>query len=409
MNEEKTNEQEAAHCYFGPSSLPARAVCPCYVGDGGSAVAESGTRSHKVVEANLANRQSCTPPEPGLMGVTESPEMMGVSPADEYAPGTTEDEISRGTWGAKKIQELRDQTAPGAYIYTEKRVKFNPSCALFDNGTGIAELLGVFGTVDAHWIGDNGETLYIADYKTYSRSDGEKDYQPQGKAYAVLIASNCGMNIRRAVFFCVCAGDYSVSRYDFTIDAAVGETVRTIQAARAALPGFLFATGDEAREKCGKPSVWCDHCKFANDCPAISRAVEVVRNNGILAKPLAVRMAVTPILEAFIKSTKEAVKIELDAGRRVWDAESGIEYAYSERKANAKLADIKGLATAVVGYGVDPAAFAEIVKCSKTAVDGLLKAVDEAAGRKVKKAEREAIYTPYYKDAGFNRYVKRIS
>ena len=49
-----TNENEsAAHCKIGPSTLPARAVCPCHESAPGGADALSGTRSHKVVEANI--------------------------------------------------------------------------------------------------------------------------------------------------------------------------------------------------------------------------------------------------------------------------------------------------------------------------------------------------------------------
>ena len=65
-----TNENEnAAHCRIGPSSLPARAVCPCHDPAPGGADAQSGTRSHKVVEANIGNSQSCVPPDPDCMGV----------------------------------------------------------------------------------------------------------------------------------------------------------------------------------------------------------------------------------------------------------------------------------------------------------------------------------------------------
>ena len=408
MDENKETTGEQAHCFFGPSTLPARAICPCYKGDGGSSVAESGTRAHKVVEETIKSNQPCV--EPGMMGVTETPEMMGVDPAANYLPDTTDDEITRGKWGAAKICELRDQTEPGAHIRSEMRFVFSEAHSPFDT-TLTNELCGIFGTVDAHWVSGDGETLYVADFKTYAKSDGEKDYQPQGKAYAVLIASNGMANCRRAVFFCVCAGDYSVARYDFPIQDAMIETVQTVKKSRAAVPGAggLFVTGDEAREKCGKPSVWCEHCAYAATCPAISRAVEIVRNDGILTKPLAVRMAVVPILEAFAKKTKAEVREELDAGRRVFDETSGIEYALAERKGRAKLADLKGLAGAVIEHGIEPAAFAAIVSVSKTAVDGLLKAADEQAGRKVKKADREAVYLPYFAAPGMEKYVKRIS
>ena len=56
-----------------------------------------------------------------------------------------------------------------------------------------------------------------------------------------------------------------------------------------------------------------------------------------------------------------------------------------------------------------PDDFAAAVSISKTAVDGLLKAVDERENRKVKKADREAVYVRYFTEPGMERYVKRIS
>jgi len=187
------------------------------------------------------------------------------------------------------------------------------------------------------------------------------------------------------------------------MEAAIGHTVETIRRVDAIQSGEVFATGDEARTKCGKPSAWCKTCAHAATCPAISRAVTLVSGGGILEKPLAVRMAVVPVLESFVKRVKAEVKAALDDGQRVWDEKSGIEYAYAERKA------LRGLAESVIVYGVKPDDFAAAVSVSKTAVDGLLKAVDEANGRKVKKADREAVYTPYFTEPGFEKYVKRIS
>lgn len=406
MNEEtRADENGAAHCALGPSSLPARAVCPCHESAPGGADAQSGTRSHKVVEANIANGQSCTPPDPDVMGVTESPEMMGVKPADNYLPGTTEDEIGRGVWGANTIKRLRDETAPGAHIHTETRVEYAYDR---DNIGYAAELDGKFGTVDAFWESEDGATLYVADYKTYATADGEKCYKPQGMMYAALIETT-RKPYARAVFFVVAGGDHTVARYDFALADAIRETAATIRRVDAIQSGDVFATGDEARTKCGKPSAWCKTCAHAATCPAISRAVAIVEGGGILTKPLAVRMAVVPVLESFVKSVKAEVKAALDAGERVYDAASGIEYAFAERKGRAKLADLRGLAESVIVYGVKPDDFAAAVSISKTAVDGLLKAVDERENRKVKKADREAVYVRYFTEPGMERYVKRIS
>ena len=405
MNEETKTEIGAAHCKVGPSTLPARAVCPCHESAPGGADAQSGTRSHKVVERNIQNRQTAT--QPGLFGPTETPEDMGVKPADGYMAGTTEDEIGRGVWGARKIEELRDETAPGAYIHTETRANYfgqNHDCADY-----VAAFGAKFGTVDAWWESEDGDTLYIADYKTYATADGEKSYRPQGMFYAVLLNSEHN-KARRAVFFVVAGGDRTVGRYDFALDAAKLETAATIRNVEAVQPGGIFATAEEARTKCGKPSVWCKTCAHAGTCPAISRAVTLVSGGGILTKPLAVRMAVVPVLESFVKSVKAEVKATLDKGQRVRDEASGIEYAFAERrKARAKLADLRGLAESVIVYGVKADDFAAAVSISKTAVEALLKAVDERENRKVKKADREAVYLRYFTEPGMEKYVKRIS
>ena len=227
--------------------------------------------------------------------------------------------------------------------------------------------------------------------------------------YAALLKSEKAKTANAVVFFVVAGGDRTVARYDFDMEAAIGHTVETIRRVAAIQSGEVFATGEEARTKCGKPSAWCKTCAHAATCPAISRAVTLVSCGGILEKPLAVRMAVVPVLESFVKGVKSEVKAALDAGERVYDAASGIEYGYAERRGRAKLADLRGLAEATIGYGVKPNDFAAAVSISKTAVDGLLKAVDEAAGRKVKKADREAVYTPYFTEPGMEKYVKRIS
>ena len=407
MNENIDTDKAAAHCKIGPSSLPARAICPCHESAEGGTDAQSGTRSHRVVEVNIQQLQSCTPPEPDTMGVTESPKMMGMKPEDFYLPETTDDEIGRGKWGAATIRRLRDETAPSAYIHTETRVEY------LEDGSHPYPmrnaLRGKFGTVDAWWETDGGEELYIADYKTYANGDGEKSYLPQGMMYAALLATATGRNYGRATFFVVAGGDRAVARYDFDLQDAINRTVATIRRVNAILNGVVFATGEEARTKCGKPSAWCKTCRHSATCPAISRAVEIVNGGGILKKPLALRMAVVPVLESFVKGVKAEVKAMLDAGGRVYDAASGIEYAYAERRGRAKLADLRGLAESAIAYGVEPGAFAAAVSISKTAVDALLKAADEREGRKVRKADREAVYVRYFTEPGMERYVKRIS
>ena len=389
MNEEnKTETGGAAHCEIGPSSLPARAVCPCHEPAPSSAERDSGTRAHAVVEVAIRDAVSG-----------------GNGDVVAEIAGVTDDEIGRGVWGANAIRRLREETEPDAPIYLEMRVPY----ALYAGDDGYcAALQGKFGTVDAHWESADGETLYIADFKTYATSDGEKNYLPQGMMYAALIASNT-RKPRRAVFFVVAGGDRAVARYDFTIEEAINQTAATIRRVEAIRRGVVFDNMEEARARCGKPSAWCKTCAHAGTCPAVGRAVSLVSGGGILTKPLAARMAIVSALESFVKRVRAEVKAELDAGRRVYDPASGIEYGYAERKGKARLADLKGLAGAVIGYGVTPDDFAANVTVSKTAVDGLLKAVDEAAGRKVKKADREAVYAPFFAEPGVEKYVKRIS
>lgn len=387
MNEDKN--ENAAHCKIGPSTLPARAVCPCHESAPGGADAQSGTRSHKVVEYTLQTAQA-----PG--GLAELPD------------GLTEDERARGEWGARKILELRDETAPNAYVHTETRAEFPDESPFFDCGE-TATLDGKFGTVDAFWESEDCMTIYIADYKTYANADSEKSYLPQGMFYAVLLKAMRETSYTSAVFFVVAAGDRTVARYEFSVGVATHKTIETIHRVEAVQPGALFRDGEEARTKCGKPSAWCKTCAHAATCPAISRAVAIVEGGGILQKPLAVRMAVVPVLESFVRGVKAEVKAALDAGERVYDAASGIEYAYAERRGRAKLADLRGLAESVIVYGVKPDDIAAAVSISKTAVDGLLKAVDKANGRKVKKAEREAVYLRYFTEPGFEKYIKRVS
>lgn len=383
MEETKEQTETAAHCALGPSTMPARAVCPCHESAGGGTDAQSGTRSHRVVEVTIRQYPN---------------------PEGMYMPGTTADEAARGRWGAAEIMRLRDETAPGAPIFTETRTRYRDGGK---DALGVrAALADKFGTVDAFW--DDEDTLYIADYKTYATGDGEKSYLPQGMMYAALLASE-HRPYRAAAFFVVAGGDRTVVRHDFTLESAKRETAATIHRVAAAIHGGLFRSADEARTKCGRPSAWCRTCAHAATCPAISRAVEMVEGGGILTKPLAVRMAAVTVLESFIRRVKADVKAVLDSGGRVRDEMSGIEYALAERAGRARLADLRGLAESVLAYGVEPADFAAAVTVSKSAVDGLLKAADEREGRKAKKSEREAAYLPFFTKPGTEKYVKRIS
>lgn len=326
--DELKDSMAPAHCEMGPSSLPPRDICPCHRAASGGSDAESGTRSHKVVELTINYCETD-------VGQRQMPDL----PAE-----LTDDEKNRGIWGAKQILELRDQTAPGAHISTETRLEFH-------NGIRCSEfarqnLRGKFGTADAFWLSADGSTAYIADYKTYANGDGEKSYLPQGMAYAVLLDSMIDGGVFKAVFFVVAAGDYKVARYEFTLEEARAATVKTISRVEACRQ--LFGETEKAREKCGCPSPWCKTCAHSATCPAISRSVASVQNGGILTKPLAVRMAALPILEAFVKSVRAEVAATLDRGERVFDPSSGIEYAYAQKKGQSKLLDLKGLAESVI-------------------------------------------------------------
>lgn len=365
----------AAHCEVGPSTLPARAVCPCHDPAVGGAAAEGGTRAHREVEARLKGGEG------GL-------------------PGATADEAARGAWGAAEIRRLRDETAPGAEIHAETRVEWA--------GDGGGPLAGKFGTVDAWWEEADGKALHVADFKTFASADGEKCYLPQGMMYAALLASARG-GYERAAFHVVAAGDRAAARYDFTLAearAAVSAIIERVEAVRGA---DRLGIGGDARRKCGRPSAWCGTCAHAADCPAISRAVGMVSGGGILERPLAVRMAVVPVLESFIRRVREEVRATLDAGGRVRDDASGIEYAYAMRHGKSRLADLRGLAEAAVAYGVRPEDFAAAVTVSRFAVDALMREADGRLGRKSAKGDREAAYSPFFTAPPLERYVKRIS
>ena len=372
MNEVKIEEK--AHCANGPSTLPARAICPVHEGSGGGEIAESGTRAHLVVECDL----KCE---------AEPQEVNGVA--------VTSDEKNRGHWGAKKIREL----AEGAEIHSESRVDFH-------NATGEPSPLdGIFGTCDAWWYDEINDVLHVADFKTYAKGDSAKDYGPQLMAYAVMIESRQFPPIEKAVGHVVAAGDYTTTTYEFDI----AEAKRTVE---AILERIGTATIADA-----KPCDWCSTCAKRETCPAMSRAVEAVADKAIEAKPLAFQMALVPAIEAWAKWVKARVREELDAGRPVRaekklddGREIVVEFALATKKANAVLVDLKGLAGAVIEAGVNPATFAGAVKISKTAVDKLLKDADEQSGNGRKAKERAAIYEPYFKtpDAP-NVYVKRIS
>lgn len=373
-----------AHCKIGPSSLPARSVCPCHDSAPGGADAESGTRAHAVVATILR----------------------GITPY--YSEATTADEIERGEWGAAKILALRDGTAEGAQIWSERRIEFFFNGRIEDEETRHT-LAGKFGTVDAYWESPSGEHLYIADFKTYAMQSDEKSYLPQGMYYAALLRSMLAPNATEVTFYVVAAGDHSVTEYRFEMGDAIRRTVATIRRVEAVQPGALFRDGAEARAKCGKPSVWCKYCAHAADCPAISRAVSLVNGGGILEKPLAVRYAIIPVLESFAKRVKDEVRAALERGERVYDADTGIEYALAERRGRPKLADLKGLAEAVIAQGVQPQAFAQRVSISKSAVEELLKAADTAAGIKRTKNAREAVYSPFFAEGAPEKIIKKIS
>ncbi len=367
-----------AHCEMGPSSLPARAVCPCYDSAGGSAEADSGTRAHKVVELNIHSASAVD--------------------TNQYLPGTTEDEIERGVWGAQQILAIHAETGgDDAPIRTETRVQF----ASFADPEAIAmTLYGTFGTVDAYW--EAADSLHICDFKTYANALGDKDYSPQGMAYAALLLPYDSP--KSVTFHTVCAGDHLLAHTTFSVAEAKERTADIIRQVNAIKHSHLFADGGAARAACGHPSAWCKICAHAASCPAINRAVEAVKDGTVLAVPLAVQMEAVPILEAYCKQVKAAVKCIIDDGGRVADAERGIEYVYKDRRGPAKLADLRGLAEALAQQGVSMDDFAAICSVSKTAVDELLKPCVAS----LKKKDREAIYLPFFAEGKVQRVLTRI-
>ena len=367
-----------AHCDISPSSLPARSVCPCHEAAAGGADADSGTRSHAALAALLTGA--------------------------EIPDGVTDDERARAEWGAKTIAIIRDDTAPGAEIHSETRAECYRCPPLF-SFAAFAALVDRFGTVDAWWT--CGNDLFIADYKTYANADGEKSYLPQGKMYAALLATNMEPAPTRATFYTVAAGSRGVVADSFPIAEAadeVAEIIRRVEVVRG-----LFKSGEEARAKCARPSSWCNTCAHAKDCPALSVAVAEYSGEVAAApRSLAFQMALIPAVESRIKAIKAEVKERLTKGERVFDEGTGAEYGLAEKRAPAKLADLRGLVEALTIYGVKPDDIAAAVSITQSAIKSLMTQADEAAGRKVKAKDRDAVYLPYFTPGATVQYVKRI-
>lgn len=383
-----TDSKAAAHCVNSPSSLPALAECPCHTSAPGGSDAESGTRSHAMLAEILraANDGGTVTPPPGL----------------------TDDERERARWAAERILALNESTAgTPPEIHAEQRVVYGDLMRFWLTAAEQAALSGKFGTVDAWWLAAGG-MAHIVDYKTYATGDSGKSYLPQGEAYAVLLAST-DERILGATFHVAMAGDHTVTSHVIDLAAAVRNVTGIIRRAEAVQTSGLFRDGEDARTKCARPSAWCGTCAHAATCPAVTRAVQMVESGAMVHKPLAVQMAVLPLLEKYAAAVKAKVREELDAGRRVYDATSGIEYGFALRSGKAKLVNLRGLCEAAVMYGVKPEEIADAVKVSATAIDGLLRAADAREGRKIPKADREAVYSPYFEQGAKERYVKRIS
>lgn len=373
----ETSAPAVPHAPFGPSTLPPRAVCPCYDGEASGEDANAGTRSHKVL-SNL------------LTG------------GGEEKPGTTEDERARARWAALTIRSLRDATAPGAEIHSEAFVEY---------GGRNHNFIGLYGTVDAWWTDGDGE-IFVCDYKTYADANGEKDYAPQGMAYAVLLASNPGMvgNATSATFWAVCGGTRETRRDRFTIVEAEGVVSKVLRKSVAVRPAVgLFGDLREAMAKCARPSAWCDHCAHRGECPAVGKTVALVQTGGILTRPLAVRMAACTVLESFVRSVKAEVKAVLDAGGRVFDPESGVEYGYGERAANSTCKDIFALSRALAQRGMTARDFEEVVSVSKSKLTAKLAEVDERAGCESTPKERGAFIRPFFESKGTVKILKRLA
>ncbi len=364
----------SAHCEISPSTLPARSVCPCHDSGEGDAIADSGTRSHKVVETAIQ------------LGGDEDK----VREALKDCEGLTDDEIARGVWGAAQILAIHNQTEAAAEIHTESRVDYLTSTA-FSLETNAA-MRGKFGTVDAWWEGAN--TLYICDYKTYANAMSEKDYTPQGMGYALLIASRTERHYDRVYFNVICAGDRNIHGVSFTLEDAADVVTPLIQRVQAVKYSGLFADGDAARRTCARPSAWCKTCAHAMGCAAIANAVSNVANDQCRTMdiPLARRMVQVPILEEYCKRVKDAVRELLQGGEQVRDDEAGVAYILKDRLGAARLNDLRGLAEALATNGVSMDDFAAVCSVSKSAVDRLL----AAANTEMPKKERELIYKGFF-------------
>lgn len=392
MNTETNTADVPAHCKIGPSTLPARAICPCHESAAGGPDAQSGTRAHKVVELCLKHESEVSPVA--------------------FGPEVTDDERQRGMWGARTIRALRDETAPGQNVVAEFRAEFRPNF-LMDRPVERDLIRGKFGTCDAHWESADGRTLNVCDFKTYAKGDGEKDYAPQLMFYAVLLASEYGHHYNDVNGYIVAAGDYTVQRVHFTLEDAIARVAWLIRRIQALQPGVVMDRAEDILATFGHPSVWCSTCKHAADCPAISKAIQLVEGGGILTRPLAIQKAVVPILEAYIKRVNAEVRAVLEGGGRVLDTGTGIEFGWAERKGRAKLKDLRGLVCSMTEYGVKPENIAAAVSISKSAVDALLKDAEgdryEGWKEKDKKVARAAVFEPFFTEPGVERYIKRLS
>ena len=353
-----------AHCEISPSSFPARSICPCFDSGDGDASAASGTRSHKVVETMIY----CGGDEDAARKQTGE---------HAFLEGTTEDEIARGVWGARQILAIYEETKGETEIITEKRVQYITSST--NDAKTVAALQGKFGTIDAYWTSIGCRDLFICDYKTYASAIGEKDYTLQGMAYALMLCSQLSQPYEHVFFNVICAGDHQIKGVVFTME--------------------------EARNACGRPSLWCKNCAHAGYCTAIRNAVSTVSNDtGAVDIPLAKRMLLVPMLEVYCKRVKDAVKTALLHGERVRDNESGVEYVLKERRGQSKLTDLRGLAETLAVNNVRMDDFAAVCSVSKSAVDRLLAAANDEMTAK----QREEIYSPYFRSGDIQRVLTQM-
>lgn len=350
-------------------------LCPCATpttGGGGSADADSGTRSHAYLSWLILDGEG----EPGIEGLTA-------------------DERIRAEWAFDALVNIADSTE----IHSEERVKILNTLP----EVGGTRLVGISGICDAWFLRDG--ILHVFDYKTYSM--GDTDYTAQIGGYALALASMMADepdNVRAARLYTLNGGSRTVDKSDEIEIAAIAERVKTIIDVHA-------EKGDDLELACCNK--FCKYCGRVNTCPAADRALSVVRSGSVFASlSLAKQMVIVKEVKSICERVEGEVKAELDrlvvaAGGDVSRAtlsDGDVAWRYKERAGAGVLDDIAALAEAVAEKGVSPTELMKVCKVAKGAVSDKLLECNPG----MKASEAKKIIAPFYKPGKPSRVLERV-